>query len=237
VSSVGPPEKEDIIVAFIMPSLDGMVHYSLMHLWSIVTLQVKYVICMQSEETYLSYCRNKLIDQANEISAKSLNRLPDYYLFLDQDSVVHPNVFQALKEKMEKENVDFISASYLRKKRRIPVFTPIKYYTEWGGKHKWKIGDLLEVITTGGGCLLAKGESLRKIPPPWFKVITEAGGKQVLFGEDAYLCQKARECGMKVYVATDVPIGHYGAIVFPGDWERRGRKPVNPEKMWDPKGG
>jgi len=237
VSSVGPPEKEDLLVAFIIPSLDGKINYSLMHLWSIVALHIKYLILCQSEETYLSYCRNKLIDYANEVGATTINRLPDYYLFLDEDSVVHPNVFDALKEKIEKYSIDFVSANYIRKNRHIPVFTPLKYYTEWNQKHKWKIGDLVEVITTGGGCLLAKGESLRKIPPPWFRLIEETDKKPVLFGEDAYFCQKCREYGMKVYVATDIPIGHKGSVVYPAEWEKNGRKPRDPNKMWSPKGG
>lgn len=237
VRTVGPPDqKEDLIVAIIIPSLDGKVHYSLLHLWSIVSLQVKYVILCQSEETYLSLARNKAIDQANEVSVKGLNRLPDYYFFLDEDSVVHPNVFRALKDKLEKHKIDIISASYIRKRRHIPVFTPVEFFTKWHGKHKWKVGDLVEVLTTGGGCLLVKGAVMRKIPPPWFKVITEVGGKQVMFGEDAYFCQKAREYGYKTYVATDIPIGHQGSIVFPGDFEARNRKPREASKMWDPFG-
>lgn len=232
VRTVGPEsQKEDIILAMIVPSLDGKIHFSLLHLWSIVSLQVKYVILCQSEETYLSLARNKAIDQANEVTVKTLNRLPDYYFFLDEDSVVHPNVFRALKDKLEKHKISIVSASYVRKKRWIPVFTPMNL------KHKWRVGDLVEVLTTGGGCLLVKGEVMRKVQPPWFKVITEAGGKQVFFGEDAYFCQKAREYGYKTYVATDIPIGHQGSIVFPGDWEARNRKPREASKMWDPHAG
>ena len=230
VSKMGDEwEKEDLVVAFILPTLDGQMHFSILHLWIAVALKVKYVIHTLSEDTYLDYCRNKLIDKANETSVKRINRLPDYYLFLDQDSVVHPQLFDALKSKIEKYNLNVVSANYIRKAGWIPVWTPTDYYTKWNQKWKYKRGDLIEVITTGAGGLLVKGEVLRKIPPPWFKIKSD---DKTFVGEDAYFCQLCRDNGYKVYVATDIPIGHQGSIVFPADWEERGRR-VRPSDPWN----
>lgn len=220
-----PNKKEDILVAFIIPSLDGQIHFSILHLWTRVSSDVNYVINCLSEDTYVNYCRNKLVDTANEIGVDALNRLPDYYLFLDQDSVVHPEVFNQLRAK----NLDIVSADYVRKRRWIPVWTPTNFYDK-GKKYTHKKGSLVEVITTGGGCLLVKGDVLRKIPPPWFKTRSD---DETFFGEDAYFCQLARDKGYKVWVATDVPIGHYGSIVFPKDFDDRGRKPRSGSMCWE----
>lgn len=233
VSNVGDPyEKEDLVVAFIIPSLDGQFHYSILHLWTRVSLKTNFVINCVSEDTYLNFCRNKLIDMANEIAVEKLNRWPDYYLFLDQDSVVHPELFEQLKAK----NKDIVSAHYIRKQRWLPVWSPIpKLDKKEGGSieqdiRKFKKGDLVEAITVGAGALLVKGEVIRKIKPPWFKVLSE---KKTFFGEDAYFCQLCRENGYKVWVATDVPTGHYGATVFPSDWEQRGRKLRQGNLVWE----
>ena len=221
-SSIGDKwEKEDLVVAFILPTLDGQMHYSILHLWIAVALKVKYVIHTLTEDTYLNFCRNKLIDRANEASARQFNRLPDYFMFIDQDMVLHPDLFDVLKSKMDKHNIDIVSAHYIRKRGNLPVWTAVKYFTEWNQKWKFKRGDLLEVVTTGAGALLVKGEVLRKIDPPWFKTKSDA---KTFFGEDAYFCQLCRDNGYKVWVATDVPCGHQGSIVFPEDFEIRGRK-------------
>ena len=121
VGLMGDPEKkEDLLVAFIIPSLDGMFHFSILHLWTFTALQVKYVINCVAEDTYLQFCRNKLIDTANQI-ATDMQRWIDYYFFLDQDSVVPPDLFVRLY----RDNRDIVSASYIRKRRWIPVWTPI----------------------------------------------------------------------------------------------------------------
>lgn len=227
VSSVGDPyEKEDLVVAFIIPSLDGQFHFSILHLWTRVSLKTNFVINCVSEDTYLNFCRNKLIDMANEIAREKLNRFPDYFLFLDQDSVVHPELFEQLKAK----NKDIVSAHYIRKQRWLPVWTPVEYYTKWNQKMKFKSGELVEALTVGAGALLVKGEVIKKIKPPWFKVVSD---KKLFFGEDAYFCQLCRDNGYKVWVATDVPIGHYGATVFPSDWEQRGRKLRQGNLVWE----
>lgn len=224
-----PNKKDDILVAFCVPSLDGQIHYSILHLWTRVSLEVAYVINVLSQDTYVNYSRNKLVDIANEIGAESMNRLPDYYLFLDQDSVVHPEVFTQLKAK----DLDIVSADYVRKRRWIPVWTPVNFYGPDGGKgrkYTHKKGDLVEVITTGGGCLLVKGDVMRKLPPPWFKTRSD---DKIFFGEDAYFCQHARDHGYKVWVATDVPIGHCGSTIFPADFEQRKRKPRSASLVWE----
>ena len=213
--------REDIIVAILVPSIDGMLHYSILQLWTQVVLKVGYLIYVGAENTYLNYSRNKLVDNANQIAAEGLNKLPDYYLFLDQDSVVRPDLFDKLKAKLDKHKIDIVSADYIRKTGWNPVWTPAEYFTTWHEKWKYKRGDLIEIVTTGAGALLVKGDVLRKIDPPWFKVESD---NRAFIGEDSYFCRLCRKHGYKVYVATDITIGHKGAVVYPSDWEQRHRK-------------
>lgn len=233
MNEVGDPyEKEDLLVAFIIPTLDGQFNHSILPLWTRVSLKVKHIINCISEETFIDRSRNRLIDIANQIGAKGLNKLPDYYLFIDQDSVVHPELFEELRAK----NKDIVSANCLRKKSWIPAWTPMSCVADRSSANvekelrKIKKGAMAEALTVGCGALLVKGEVLRKIKPPWFKI---QSSDKVYFGEDIWFCQKAREAGYKVWVATDIPIGHFGAVVYPSDWEQRGRKSRKGHEAWE----
>lgn len=233
MSEVGDQwEKEDLVVAFILPSLDGICNHTILPLYSRVSLKVKYIINCIAEDTFIDHARNRLVEVANQAGKDELNRLPDYYLFIDQDSVVHPALFEELKAK----NKDIVSANCLRKKHWIPAWTPMSCATDRCIENverelrKIKKGAMVEALTAGCGGLLVKGEVLRKIKPPWFKIRLS---DKVCFGEDVWFCEKAREAGYKVWVATDIPIGHSGATVFPSDWEHRGRKRRIGKECWD----
>lgn len=233
ISEVGDQyEKEDLVVAFIIPTLDGQCNYSILPLWTKVTLKVNYVINCVSEETFIDRARNRLIDTANQIASKGLGRLPDYYFFIDQDSIVHPELFEQLKAK----NKDIVSANCLRKRSWIPSWSPLFCAGDRSPANIQKAlkgikkGAMVEVLTVGCGALLVRGDVLRKIQPPWFKV---QSSDKIYFGEDIWFCQKARKAGYKIWVATDIPIGHYGAVVYPSDWEQRGRKIRNGHEVWE----
>lgn len=225
-------EKEDLLVAFILPTLDGQCNFSLLPLWTRVSMKVKYILNCISEETFIDRSRNRLIDTANEIASKALNRLPDYYFFIDQDSVVHPELFEKLKAK----NLDIVSANCVRKRQWIPAWIPMSCATNKSLENiekelrRIKRGATVETLTAGAGGLLVKGDVLRKIKPPWFKIRST---DKVYFGEDVWFCERAREAGYKIWVATDIPIGHYGATVYPSDWEQRGRKSRKGRGVWE----
>lgn len=233
MSEVGDQyEKEDLLVALIIPTLDGQYNFSVLSLWTRISLKVRYIINCVSEETFIDRSRNRLIDTANQIGHEGLNRLPDYYFFIDQDSVVHPELFNQLRAK----NKDIVSANCLRKRQWIPAWIPMSCVADTSLANierelrKTKRGAMVEALTAGCGALLVKGEVLRKIKPPWFKI---RSSDKVYFGEDVWFCEKAREAGYKVLVATDIPIGHYGAVVYPSDWENRGRKGRKGHEAWE----
>lgn len=225
-------EKEDLLIAFIIPTLDGQYNFSILPLWTRASLRVNYIINCLSEETFIDRSRNRLIDTANQIGHEGLGRLPDYYFFIDQDSVVHPQLFEKLKAK----NKDIVSANCLRKREWIPAWIPMSCANDTSRANverelrRIKKGEMVEALTAGCGALLVKGEVLRKIKPPWFKIRST---DKVYFGEDVWFCERAREAGYKVWVATDIPIGHYGATVYPKDYEERGRKPRKGCEMWE----
>lgn len=75
----------------------------------------------------------------------------------------------------------------------------------------FKVGDLVEVLGTGCGCLLVRTEVFEKVSRPWFKTgpsKTEVVGMDQ-HTEDAFFFKKvAVETDYKVYVDTAVKCGH-----------------------------
>ena len=59
---------------------------------------------------------------------------------------------------------------------------------------------LIEVDAIGFRMVLIKTDVFRNMPKPWFAVGPEPGAEVV------YFCQKARQCGYKIFVDTNMPI-------------------------------
>lgn len=82
--------------------------------------------------------------------------------------------------------------------------------------------ELVEVDTTGTGCLLFDMRVFDAIPEPWFKFTDPRDVPQLLesypwleeenikgiIGEDFWFCWQAKQAGFRIYVDTSVPCGH-----------------------------
>lgn len=203
--------KKDFLVACLTPSIDGMVHYSILHLWSRLMSLYKYVINIVVEDTYLDLARNKLVETARKIGIEKLKRIPDYYFFVDQDSVVLPSCF----EDLVKHNLDIVSGFYVKKNGLEPVHKMLG---------EWKKGDIVKANAIGFGGVLIKGKVFEKMSRPWFKLtLTEQHGEFSLFGEDNFFSKKALKYGYSLNVDTNVEIGHHGSTIYPEDYYLRGK--------------
>lgn len=62
---------------------------------------------------------------------------------------------------------------------------------------------LMEVDGTGTGCMLMKTDVVQELDKPWWQWPKEGS-------EDIALCARLRKRGIKVYVDTDIEVGHVG---------------------------
>ncbi len=67
-------------------------------------------------------------------------------------------------------------------------------------------GDLIEVDSTGTGCVLFKTRIFADIKPPWFRVGLGKTGKPI--GEDIAFFAKARAAGYRIYIDTAIQVDH-----------------------------
>jgi GT2 family glycosyltransferase len=70
-------------------------------------------------------------------------------------------------------------------------------------------GKLIEVDSTGTGCILYNTEIFLRIDQPWFEAITENG---LPVGEDVNFCRKLKKIGEPVYVDTSIKIPHLATV-------------------------
>jgi hypothetical protein len=219
-SNIDNPEdaKLDLLVAFCTPTLDGNCHYSRTHVWSMTSLHIRYVMNVIGENTYLDYGRNRVVTIAKEKAVERFGRLPDYYLWLDQDNVFPPKLFMDLYL----HDKDIVSASYARKTNWDWCFKPTNEYKDWENRRESLKDGLIECRYIGFGAVLIKGRVFEEIPVPWFKQDTQwvkHNGQRMIHevGEDVWFCDRAREKGYKVYVDVNCHVGHTGATVWPED--------------------
>ena len=94
--------------------------------------------------------------------------------------------------------------------RRYPPFEPIINRGELGRyihvpDEEIESGDLIEVDSTGAGCLLFNMEVFYLVEQPWFENSTF---ENKVIGEDINFCAKARDAGISIYVDTSVLVDH-----------------------------
>lgn len=65
--------------------------------------------------------------------------------------------------------------------------------------------------------LCENGEDLGDIVPYFFPMIWSNGDKHIYMGEDFSFCERARQCGYKIYADTRVRLGHIGKYRY--SWE------------------
>ena len=158
------------------------------------TIEFKYIIGDQIDQI-----RNLIADWGKNF---------DYLFSVDSDISFHPNTLQKLLQ----ADKDIISGLYIQrilgthnlelyKDRKVVEYEDIKN------------SGIIEIDSCGFGCVLIKGDVLRKMPHPHFKYISALDHKDT-FSEDTFFCSKAKDNGFKVFADTSILCGHYGSIEY-----------------------
>lgn len=145
--------------------------------------------------------RNNLVDLAiiNEC---------EYILMLDDDMIVPEDLFGRLKA----HDKEIVGALYYQ---RGGAYHPV-LMKQKNLKHGLKGIDFInhfdpcilkpglhKMDVIGGGCMLIKVDSFRKIPQPYFWI-------DGITGTDVHLCNQFKEAGVQPYVDTSIELGHVG---------------------------
>lgn len=157
-------------------------------------------------ETELQFFYGYQIDQIRNLIAEWGKRY-DYLFCVDSD-IVLPN--DALARLIAADK-DVVSGLYIQRK---PGHHILEIYedTPNGGTQnaKWenlKGRGLVEIAGCGFGCVLVKGDVLRKMPYPHF-VYKSALDHAFTFSEDVYFCLEARKHGFKIWADTSLLCEH-----------------------------
>jgi len=158
--------------------------------------EIKNIWVERDLRTYRQEARNQIIMAALKVGAT-------HCLMLDDDMVFNGEDFSKLWKIMitQSSEAHLLSALYYtRQKNTVPCIfklthegtAPIFFYED---------NALLDIPVVGFGFILFNMEVFRKINGPWFNL-------GFGFGEDAALCTRILQAGMKIKVDTGVKIGH-----------------------------
>lgn len=172
------------------------------------------------DEDFLLYTpyRMSIDSMRNDAARVALEQNCDYLMFIDDDVVVHPNVYQRLRER-DKDII--LAATFIRGYPFHPMwFKEFETLDQANGKRRvnlkfhdeWKddlIVDgpdagLVETGAVGFSCVLIKVDVIRAMTPPYF--VTGPGHT-----EDVYFCLRAKaelEPSPGIFVDTTISTGH-----------------------------
>lgn len=197
---------ENFKLAIGLPLVSAMVHSQFLDSW--VTLQKPpFVYCRPMFPTGFS---GDIASVRNDIVEQAASRGCTHLLFMDTDQT-YP--FDTI-EKLLAHDKDIVGAKV---HVRYPPFHPtiFKYDQVVDDYYivpdtEWKKHQLMEVDSTGTGCVMINMKVFEKIPYPWFEFTENKEGKIV--GEDIGFCRKARKAGYKIYVDTSINCGHMATL-------------------------
>lgn len=157
-------------------------------------------------ETELQFFYGYQIDQIRNLIAEWGKRY-DYLFCVDSDIVLPKDALARLLS----ADKDVVSGLYIQRK---PGHHILEIYedTPNGGTQnvKWenlKGRGLVEIAGCGFGCVLVKGDVLRKMPYPHF-VYKSALDHAFTFSEDVYFCLEARRHGFKIWADSSLLCEH-----------------------------
>ena len=165
---------------------------------------------------------------------------PDYLLWLDTDIIAtHPQIEKMFDFMESHPDADAASALYMKKAGNLPVVfnaTP----DENCPPHFYRFTQSYEIPEKEGladgvgfGCIILRVGSLRsKLLPKyserrlfWFDTRKNLLEAKYVNGEDLNFCGLMKSVGMKLYLLSDIKVGHYGAVVGAPDHLMFGEKP------------
>jgi glycosyltransferase involved in cell wall biosynthesis len=158
------------------------------------------------------------IDQArNAACGMALYKGADWLLFLDDDNFVSSFFIMEALKRVEKYGADIVVGNYYYKDSDdylVPMTRIVRNYDNKALTRK-ELEELTEeeingpkhrFVMSGAGCLLISSKALKKLGRPWFRTLATMSGRHT--GEDTYFFQEANRCGLKIWVAWDIPVAH-----------------------------
>jgi len=122
----------------------------------------------------------------------------EYILWLDMDMRFGKYIFNRLYRWKK----DIVSAMYIdRYDKNICKLKGQKKIPKECIEKKKKQNKLIEIESTGFGCLLVKASVFKKLKKPWFKW-------KIGEPEDLYWCNRVNEQGFKIYADPSTFVGH-----------------------------
>lgn len=157
----------------------------------------------------------------NTAVAGALQNRFDYLLFLDDDVLTPPDVFNLL----ERHNQPIVSGLYYRRNEPVVPVALVKS----NGSYVWasvELNKFYEVDMVGAGCLLIRRDVLTRLSYPWFNwSVHDKSDSTLKCSEDFYFCDKARENGYNIFLDTSVNCKHIG-FGYSGSDTGSGLKPL-----------
>lgn len=147
----------------------------------------------------------KIAEARNEIAQQALNVNADWVLFVSDDVIPPPNLFNLLwrHRKMMTTGVywtkNYPKQPYVWRDMMKGSFTD------------WKYGEFFKIDWAGCDALLVHTDVFRKVQYPWFSHEwrwTEAVREVPLATEDLYFYTKARQAGFELWCDTEAECGH-----------------------------
>jgi hypothetical protein len=147
----------------------------------------------------------KIADARNQIVVEALKVNADYVLFIGDDVLVPPNIFDLLYRHRE----DIVTGVYWTK-GAVPY--PYLWRNELDGPFTaWKAGEYFEIDWCGVDATLIKADVFRTMEPPWFShewVFEQGQQVNPIATEDLYFYAKAKKLGYRVWADTAAQCGH-----------------------------
>lgn len=216
-----------VVLVNTLQSINSVVYSNHCHFWS-------YMGKNHAADTIIFLTPHRMaIDSARNWAAKvAMEQEADYLMFLDDDVLIEPDVFDSLI----KEDKDIIMAlTYLRGYPFRPMFFKKHPYIEIGlefydNYKDHTIDGLIECEAIGFSCALIKVSLLKQMIPPYF--VTGTGNT-----EDIYFCVEAKKQipNVSIFTSTKTATGHLCSpeAVMPSTVEalREYYKIVNPSPI------
>ena len=145
----------------------------------------------------------------NAISDHAIKEGFDMVLFVDSDMTLPRETL----ERMVSANVDIVSGVYVKKNDEKTI--PVAMIKELGKEPRYLTpseisgNGMMEVDAVGFGCVLVKTEVLKRIGYPQFQYRQALEVKNTT-GEDIDFCLKAKYRNFRIYLMTDLLLGHIG---------------------------
>lgn len=168
-------------------------------------------------ECAISFQIGSLIyNSRNALAKKAIELDADYIFWLDSDMLFEPDTLIRLFNEMQEKDLNILSGVYFR---RVEPYTPVlfkklrideKNRCEHEAFNDYPKDELFEAEGIGFGCVLMKTQVLFDVLAKYQDFFSPIN----LVGEDLSFCYRARECGYKIHVDPNIPLGHCGHTII-----------------------